>query len=445
MRQALHIFRANALHHRRRIALVLLVEAVGTFVHSQAGEALVVVGFWFLIAGAVHDEPIPGDRQFWVTRPYDWRSLAGAKLLFVLAFVSLPVLLADSVVMAMSGFSPLADPIGLLTRQVLINLWLALPPLALAAVTGSLAQFSGGALMVAVIVIGRPWVGMPFVSGVRPYEFTSSFILAFAAALVLGTALFRQYKWHSTALCRSLVLIALLVRLAPWSQQAAQWMVMRADSGVAAGAVMAVDDTRKPEWEGGSCIALPVRLDENAEPVGAKLVVGNRTSKWLTSISMVEHASGKWVKVCMNQKEFDLVAREGEVAVAATLVVTKWGGSKVVRVPFRSGVMRIPGFGDCQTVEFGLSCASPLRPAPRASVIWEDRGLHLGNLEVGSSRAPFDVLDGLNPIAHEFLLLRNGWRSDFFPGPNTELVVSIRKEPVILRAQLKFARARFTR
>ena len=36
-----------------------------------------------------------GDRQFWITRPYRWQSLLGAKVRFVLVFLNLPMTVAD--------------------------------------------------------------------------------------------------------------------------------------------------------------------------------------------------------------------------------------------------------------------------------------------------------------------------------------------------------------
>ena len=51
---------------------------------------------WYLIARLIHAETLPGDRQFWITRPYRWQSLLGAKVLFVLVFLNLPMTVADA-------------------------------------------------------------------------------------------------------------------------------------------------------------------------------------------------------------------------------------------------------------------------------------------------------------------------------------------------------------
>src|SRR5580658_389901 len=52
---------------------------------------LVPVAWVFTVIRVIQSESLVGDRQFWVTRPYDWRQLLAAKLLFILVFVNLHV------------------------------------------------------------------------------------------------------------------------------------------------------------------------------------------------------------------------------------------------------------------------------------------------------------------------------------------------------------------
>ena len=103
MRQALHIFTKDIRYLRYEIVLVLAIDMVFAAVHARTSHglndacwaelALIAVAA-FLIGRLVLAEAIPGDRQFWITRPYRWQSLLGAKLLFIVAFVNLPILLA---------------------------------------------------------------------------------------------------------------------------------------------------------------------------------------------------------------------------------------------------------------------------------------------------------------------------------------------------------------
>src|SRR5687768_13366660 len=46
---------------------------------------LLPLAWCHLVMLMVHQEPLVGDRQFWVTRPYSWRSLIAAKAMFAVA------------------------------------------------------------------------------------------------------------------------------------------------------------------------------------------------------------------------------------------------------------------------------------------------------------------------------------------------------------------------
>jgi energy-coupling factor transporter ATP-binding protein EcfA2 len=61
---------------------------------------LVPIAWCVLIARGVQAENLVGDRQFWVTRPYDWYKLLAAKVLFVIVFVNLPLFIVDLILSA---------------------------------------------------------------------------------------------------------------------------------------------------------------------------------------------------------------------------------------------------------------------------------------------------------------------------------------------------------
>jgi hypothetical protein len=121
MRQAIHIFKKDVRHLWPEITVTLLVAAAFAFLGaggarflSDPGASrnlarqmllfLLPVAWWILIARVIHAEPLPGDRQFWTTRPYDWKSLLGAKALFILGFVNLPLLISDVVILRAAEF-----------------------------------------------------------------------------------------------------------------------------------------------------------------------------------------------------------------------------------------------------------------------------------------------------------------------------------------------------
>jgi hypothetical protein len=103
---------------------------------------LVPVSWWIAITRVVHDERLVGDTQFWITRPYAWTSLLAAKGAFVLAFLYVPLFLAQLALLAEAGFAPLAYLPGLLYNLLLISIVFALPLVAIASVTSSFARMT---------------------------------------------------------------------------------------------------------------------------------------------------------------------------------------------------------------------------------------------------------------------------------------------------------------
>jgi hypothetical protein len=172
MNQILHIFRKDVRRHWPDIVVALAVLAA--YAWHQTGEwhprditsqmlhdrllkwlpFAVVLAWSFLIARVVLAESLVGERQFWITRPYDWRKLLTAKLLYLVAFFSFPLLLIQAILLWRAGFSPTPYLAGLL----LLALWwvsLVIPPvMTLAVVTSNIAQFFLVVLGIAASIIG---------------------------------------------------------------------------------------------------------------------------------------------------------------------------------------------------------------------------------------------------------------------------------------------------
>jgi len=241
MNQVWNIFRKDFRHHWREIAasLALMVGfawvevrewthqgemafgagAVAYDILSGLVVPLVPISWMFLIVRAVQGESLVGDRQFWVTRPYDWKKLALAKVLFVLAFVNLPLFIADTFLLAMAGFRPTSYLPGLLWMQLIWVLLLLLPTAALATVTASIGQ-----MLLALLFIVLYAIGLSALSEAIP---NSSFSTGNAAAyflLILATVLavlLLQYSRRKTAQSRWLIAglaaaIALIMVFTPY-------------------------------------------------------------------------------------------------------------------------------------------------------------------------------------------------------------------------------------
>src|SRR5258706_11965189 len=130
MKQILNIFRKDLRRYWRESAVsvaLLLAYAwndmegwagarnvaaygIGGLISYQFLSGLVVVllpvAWSFLIVRVVQGEALVGDRQFWITRPYEWKKLLAAKVLFFVLAINLPLLIVDSVLLARAGFPP---------------------------------------------------------------------------------------------------------------------------------------------------------------------------------------------------------------------------------------------------------------------------------------------------------------------------------------------------
>ncbi len=161
-----------------------------------------------LIAEAVHGEALVGDREFWMTRPYRWGRLLGAKALFVAAVVHLPSFLTDAGVLMAHGYNLMEVFPQLLLRQLLLAGGLTLPAMALGGLVSDLTKF----------VIGVPalcaTLGLSL--GLRQ---STSFVfmvgglvhLAIVLAGVAGVViLVLQYRQRRTRLARIVALSTLL-------------------------------------------------------------------------------------------------------------------------------------------------------------------------------------------------------------------------------------------
>jgi len=106
-----------------------------------------VIGWIVLITRVVHAEPLVGDRQFWITRPYEWQKLLAAKALFVAVWVCVPFVLMQCVLLARAGFAPSHWIAGLAYNLLLVLAAMILPLAAIAAVTTGFGR-------VALILVG---------------------------------------------------------------------------------------------------------------------------------------------------------------------------------------------------------------------------------------------------------------------------------------------------
>jgi hypothetical protein len=171
---------------------------------AQGGLGIGTLAQWFLIASVIHGEALVGDRQYWLTRPFSWKTLLAAKLLFVLVFIHLPTLAGDVSALILRGQSPGAHWLGLATAQF-FTLEQVVGCAALASITASLVQlvwtslaaslgYAAIGLMFSVRVGGNvSWGGLEWIHAA-----------AIAVFIILGAVaiLAVQYAARNTALSR---------------------------------------------------------------------------------------------------------------------------------------------------------------------------------------------------------------------------------------------------
>jgi hypothetical protein len=168
---------------------------------------IVPLSWWLLISPIIHDEKLVGDRQFWITRPYEWKKLLAAKVLFLVVFLYVPLLLAQCVILAEAGFTPFSSFRGLFYDLLLLTCVPVLPLIALATVTRNFARMTlavlGAAVcLIAIVLLGAnaPPDRVAIPHGVE---------VAFSLALCLCVAVvIQQYARRSVKV--SWVLLALL-------------------------------------------------------------------------------------------------------------------------------------------------------------------------------------------------------------------------------------------
>ena len=290
MKPALAIFRKDVRHLWPRIAVVLAVELlIGWLSFSQpAGLGSVryplglveLLAWWYLIASAIHEEAVPGDRQYWLTRPFSKRDLLTSKLIFLLAFTCLPLFLAQVASLLLRGTSPFAYLPDILASQLFFLATTVLPAAALASISAGLVEFVGIALAAWLWSYGLAWmVGWRFrvdydwggLNWFRP-TLVAALTLAAAAAILLLQYL-RQRTWLFRGIVAAVLVITTFLTYMPGWHTAFQLQEGLSPRRVpATAAIISFDparDTRAPTliperwtllWPNTIPIPIPVRV-----------------------------------------------------------------------------------------------------------------------------------------------------------------------------------------
>ena len=220
-----HIFRKDARHLWKEIAVSLALLAwltrmdwwrSGNQPDSTEGWMNVLLPLvWVYLTGlCVLQDPVPGERQFWLTLPHRRATLPSAKVLFVAAFIHLPYFVSTVVILGARGFDPLHFLPRLVQKQLVVLLAVTLPSLALASVSRNAMQFIIFAISIAGAAIvsdaGSLYPNL-YMYGVAQQTGQVRTALALSLLAVVSAAvIWLQYRHRRTLLFRGLGLAGVL-------------------------------------------------------------------------------------------------------------------------------------------------------------------------------------------------------------------------------------------
>lgn len=445
MKQAVHIFTKDARRLWPEITVVLAVTALFAWVYPhtwkpEAGFAvastgtvvsweglqalahlaafLVPLSWWILILRLVQGETLVGDKQWWVTKPYEWPALLGAKVLFLAAFAGAPLVLAQWVLLARAGFAPL----GFVPRQgydlLLLAMVLVVPVMALATVTSSFARTAVTGFVLLVVLMGallaQGWTKMGDFSVALPWHLEGLLAVAIAAAVVF---VYARRRVGLTRWLLAAVLVAgfgmaylgysatLIEARYPASGAGGLAVQLGVDGGRLATANRAQNPGRKKFID----VSLPVTVtglgpEEAANLDAAQVTVLAPDGKEWTSPWEMENqdhlqADVADAAIVLVMPEAFLEAVKAEpVELDLRLALTQMRAAGTSGAAMEEHDFALPGIGICTPVPdsrsmtpypIGITCRAPLRDPPLTfiSVRWAEDGCEGGPAAAASGLA----------------------------------------------------------
>jgi hypothetical protein len=429
MKQAIHIFLKDLRGLWVQIATLML--AIGVFAPvditnaSLGGFSIVslIVGaaVWFLIAHTVHQESLPGEDQFWLTRPYARNSLLISKLLMAACIVIVPFFVADCIILLAQSLWLTENLGGLVLRQFIVGGWLVLPPFAIATVTRSITDdiivwIAGIAIAVAGYFPG---------SGIPDFRSANEKYLLLVALVLMLAVIWRQYSTRGTNASRVIMAVAVLLPALSFPESAALAIEgLRNDPSTSRISLAANSESITEPPRAGiydmHCAPLVVsvegmqpgwRLDllgqEDRFTDGGKTrSVGWRPNGWLSP--NVDFKSGTVeINMCLDAARLNGMGA-GPLAVHTSIALAVLTDDRPMRFKATLNPLSVPGIGTCQfqyLVAFGhnyeLACKAPVWFPRQGRVV-----IGMGPVDSWSSAistvpypwTPMNLLPGISPI-----------------------------------------------
>lgn len=353
-------------------------------------DLLLPVAWWYLITALVHQEPLPGDRQFWVTRPYSWKSLLAAKLVFIFLFVNLTLAVGDCLILTAHGFSAAAQWKSLLWRQIPFTAAVLIPPLALGALTRNLSQVIIALLLVILRIVVN---SIPFETaipgGSSAVAWTDATISTVVFLIALAAIILIQYRRRLTWLARTLaVAFVILPGFSIPVRWQLDWQARVKPPSLDGSAIKIVfNPGRAPRTPPATVpklklvsVALPVAV--NGSPDGVEFVSrlatlairDNGRPTWSTDgegATLERDKTGYWETIFIPAAAF-ASTRSKPVTVRMTAVVSAFRKTEF-RAPLETGPVPVPDVGICESVRpmlqfLTVTCRSAFRSPPRIRI-----------------------------------------------------------------------------
>jgi hypothetical protein len=376
IQQALHIFRKDAQHLRFELAatglllVFLLLTGVKTWEALQEGGGrtpipmaplamLLVISWSMLIARVIQTEALPGDRHFWLTRPYSRASLVLSKALFIVAFINLPLLITQAAIVLLDGLPLSSNLGGLFGNQLLLTVVVLLPVAAIAALTRNLAQF----LPATVVVVGAIGAAILGRRGYGDLEWVPSVLGSVLAIAVAGFILWRQYRLRRSAhtavmgVAATAVCLLLYTAFPKGAAFAVQSQLKGSPgSGFALSLGQPLPRSQDPVVPNRyrQLVALPIVV-QGANPVDLRIQSAELTFKTLSGVQRRTNAHVEIDKeqlrylVSLDRTFFD-AAKDSPVHLKAELYLTQYGNSRSAEVPLDGTPVYVSGLGQCGVI-----------------------------------------------------------------------------------------------
>jgi hypothetical protein len=421
---------AFAFNARPLIAPDVDMGGIGAFTSSHDVTILpeLLVFLWCcLIALVVHADAIPGDRQFWLTRPYNRGSLWGAKALFVLAFVNLPMFATQAAIIAAAGLPVVSNLSGLLWEQVLFSAVITIPAMAAATLTRTMTQFVFLLLFAAFAASGFTFlilIPFPFLSPwsfeertTGSLEWLNYFVGIIAIVATTFTILFWQFMRRRTAWSRVLAVSGAALAFAafwyvPWTPVFAVQSLLARPLGNAIHAEITRPRSNLPRFGITDTVDLPLRIA--GLPAGALLACEAATIRiesaagaaWQSDVirlgSRISQApDGCRVRAVVDHAFFS-TNRSRQVRIRSALYLTVFGNERTTVTAPGAGPVNVPGVGVCRATrsEQGLPavmCRTAFRWPRR--LVWTRDDTGRGELFAETmSYSPFPAELRISPV-----------------------------------------------